>query len=183
MMMDEENFFGYCFVCYDGKKVLQQKDNMKIIFERTELLYYLVHGHPEFKKEELDIKNGFVWVDISYYYISGEQLVKWFRALLGHGAVSDMINEWGFHLGGSNYLESQLEKLKKIGPISIIKSPIDDINNHYFWKQDIVVTASQESIRAMIQERETDGYILITNLSQNTTYPFNLTFRKPKVED
>jgi hypothetical protein len=181
-MEEEPSFFGYQFICYDGKKVSQSKESMKIIFERTEILYYLIHGHPQFKKEELNIKDGFILVNISFYYINSEQLTKWFRALSGYGSVSDMINEWGFHLGGSNYLESQLEKLKHITPTKKnINSPINDDNNHYSWKHDIITTAVQEHISATIQERENDGYTLITTktLGQNSAYPFQLTFRKP----
>ena len=180
-MEEKPSFFGYQFICYDRNKVSQSKESMKIIFERTEILYYLIHGHPQFKKEELNIKDGFILVDISYYYISSEQLIKWFRALSGYGSVSDMINEWGFHLGGSNYLESQLEKLKHINHKNNISSPVDDVDNIYSWKQDIITTAVQEQISATIQERENDGYTLVTTktLSQHSVYPFQLTFRKP----
>lgn len=179
---EEPSFFGYHFVCYNGRKISQTKESMKTIFDRTELLYYLVHGHPEFKKEVLEIKNGFVWVDISHYYISSEQLAKWFRALLGYGEVSVMINEWGFHLGGSNYLESQYEKIKNIVHKVNIKCPGDDVNDDYMWKHDIVTSVSDHT-RTVIQEKEKEGYTLITTLSQHVTYPFQLTFRKPRVEN
>lgn len=179
-MEEEPSFFGYQFICYDGKKVSQSKESMKIIFERTEILYYLIHGHPQFKKEELNIKDGFILVNISFYYISSQELTKWFRALSGYGSVSDMLNEWGFHLGGSNYLESQLEKLKHINYKNNISSPVDDVDNIYSWKQDIMTSASQEQISATIRERENDGYTLLSTktLGQNS-YPFQLTFRKP----
>ena len=178
-MEEEPSFFGYQFICYDDKKVSQSKESMKIIFERTEILYYHIHGHPQFKKEELNIKDGFIWVDISYYHISSVQLTMWFRALSGYGSVSDMINEWGFHLGGSNYLESQLEKLKHINHRNNINSPIDDVDNIYSWKQDIITAARHLS--AITKERENDGYTLITTklIHENYLYPFQLTFRKP----
>ena len=181
-MEDEPLFFGYQFICYDEKKVSQSKESMKIIFERTEILYYHIHGHPQFKKEELNIKNGFILVDISFYHISSVQLTKWFRALSGYGSVSDMINEWGFHLGGSNYLESQLEKLKDINHRNNNNSPIDDVDNIYSWKHDIITAAvAQEQISATIKERENDGYTLVTTktLGHHSPYPIQLTFRKP----
>lgn len=179
---EEPPFFGYHFVCYDGKKVSQLKDTMKLIFDRTEILYYIIHGHPSFQKEVLEIKNGFVWVNMSHYYISSEQLVKWFRALTGFGEVSDIINDWGFHLGGSNYLESQLEKIKNINDVKKIKCPMDDVHNQYLWKHDIV-TSVADQIGTMIQEKEKEGYTLITNLSPHASYPFQLTYRKPRTED
>jgi hypothetical protein len=181
-MEEKPSFFGYQFICYDRNKVSQSKESMKIIFERTEILYYLIHGHPQFKKEELNIKDGFILVDISYYYISSVELMHWFRALSGYGNVTNIINGWGFHLGGSNYLESQLEKLKHMNDTKNINSQVDDVDNIYSWKHDIITAAvAQEQISATIQERENDGYTLVTTktLGQHSPYPFQLTFRKP----
>lgn len=175
---EEPFYYGYRFTCYDGKVVSQGKDNMNVIFDRTEILRYLIHGHPEFKKPDLIIENGCICVDFTHYYICAEYLVRWFRALLDYGSVSESVIEQGYHLGGSNYLESKLIENTNKTPVKNILYPCEDVDEVYLWKQNIITTASQKDIEDIIKERENDGYILITKIRPNITYPFDLIFRK-----
>ena len=177
-----DTFIGYRFICANNVALTLSKERMNKIFERTEILKHLVHGHPDFEKPKPTILSGLFIVDLKEYNVDADNLNEWFRVILDLSDVNEEIVKFGFPLGGSEYLEKALlkkkeqEKLKK----PVILNHCDDIEQHYLWKHAVVTSQLQDSINTIIDEKEDKGYNLVNNLSKGFDVPCVLVFRKPR---
>lgn len=193
-MSKENNYRAYMFRFTDSRSVIQSREHMEKVFERTEILEYLIHGHPLFKKEELDNDNGIIKVDFSEYVsLYSYDFTTWIQAILDLREVDESIIMNGFVIGSSLYLENKYrkkmeeEKAETRIDRSKINSPSDDIDEIYSWQQILIVSADQELIMTKIQEKENNGYTLVNNnlirQSGVSSYPLSLVFRKRKEEN
>ena len=181
---DETNYFAYEF--NDSfSKIIMSRSQMEIIFERTEILEYLIIGHPQFQKEHLVIINGILKWNIDNYGLRVKSLKLWFMAILDAISVTETILEIGFAFGGSKYLDNKLlEEKKEIlqNHVDNPNTPTADNNNTFSWKSYIVTSALQDEISLAIDTYQNDGYNLISSskINETTAYPIVLTFRKRK---
>ena len=110
-MSKENNYRAYMFRFTDSRSVIQSREHMEKVFERTEILEYLIHGHPLFKKEELYNDNGIIKVDFSEYVsLYSYDFTRWIQAILDLREVDESIIMNGFVIGSSLYLENKYRK-------------------------------------------------------------------------
>lgn len=175
-----EEYYGYQFHCTFGKKCTQSYENMQIVFSRTEIFEYLVHGHPLFQKPELIIENGLVQVDLNPYAMALGEFCEWICAILDVIEVTEPILLHGIPLGGSNYLEAKWRKVcsQEAESTPEIKSHMEDTRQGYEWKHAVITTAIHAHVNGVIQEKEAEGFTLIHYPEQRFVVPYVLTFRR-----
>jgi len=179
---DETNF-AYEFNDFFNEKIIMSCSQMEIIFERTEILEYLILGHPQFQKEQLVIVNGILKWNIEKYGLRVKSLKMWFMAILNIIPVTETVLEIGFTFGGSKYLDDKLLEEKKEMLQNHVDNPktlTEDDNNTFSWKSYLIARPLQDEINLAIDTYQNDGYNLISSskINETTAYPILLSFRK-----
>ena len=180
---------GYKFVWnYDNNEKIITIDNsrMEIIFNKLPILKYLIHGHENFRIDDLTVVGEFIIVKILENYIDDyKDFLNLINELLELSEVTKRSVETSLILGGSSFLENEFIKKndfeKMIAKKNIIR-PENDFEKIYEWKQ--VIACNSLEFKNCIERLTNLGFTAINpypnNYSHRDTFafPFILIFRK-----